>query len=187
MDEPVPVKVTVVVGVVGSLLVIVRLPDTAPAAVGLNVNVTAAFCPALMVFGVVMPLIPKSAPESVRTEIVKSAVPAFEIVRVEVPVEPTETLPKPTEVELKLICGCGVAPVAERLTTTGELPPSPCTVRVPVTLPVAVGSTETEKVPVCPVARAMGTVIPERLNCELDKVACVMLTAIVPLFVTVRL
>jgi hypothetical protein len=187
VDDPVPLKLTTAVGVVGSLLVIVRLPDTAPAMVGLNVKVTEAFCPALMVAGVVMPLIPKSAPERVRREIVKFAVPKFEIVRLELPVEPTETLPKFTALELRLNCGCGFAAVAERFTTAGELPPSPCKVNVPVTVPAAVGSTETEKVPTCPVARAMGRVIPERLNCGLESVACVMLTATVPLLVTERL
>jgi hypothetical protein len=54
-----------------------------------------------MVLGVVMPLIPKSAPESVRRETVKSAVPVFEMVRLEFPVEPTETLPKFTALVLK--------------------------------------------------------------------------------------
>jgi len=164
VDEPVPVKPTTAVGVVGSLLVIVRLPDTAPASVGANVKVTGAFCPALIVLGVVMPLIPKSAPESVRREIVKSAVPAFEMVRLELPVDPTETLPKFTALALKLNCGCGVTPVAERFTTTGELPPSPCTVNVPVIAPALVGLTETEKLPPCPVASTIGGVIPERLN-----------------------
>jgi hypothetical protein len=164
VEDPVPAKLTTAEGVVGSLLVIVRLPDTAPASVGLNVKVTGAFCPALMVLGVVMPLIPKSAPESVRREIVKSAVPAFEMVRLELPVEPTETLPKLTAVVLKLSCGAGATPVAERFTTTGELPPSPCTVNVPVIAPALVGLTETEKFPPCPVARPIGVVIPERLN-----------------------
>jgi hypothetical protein len=163
VDEPVPLKLTTAVGVVGSLLVIVRLPDTAPATVGLNIKVNGAFCPALMVFGVVMPLIQKSTPESVRTETDKSAVPVFEMVRLDVPVEPTETLPKLTALELRLNCGCGSA-VADRFTTAGELPPSPCNVNVPVTLPAAVGSTKTEKVPACPVPRAIGRVIPERLN-----------------------
>ena len=164
VDKPVPLKLTTAVGAVGSLLVIVKLPDTAPAMAGLNVKVTGAFCPAMMVFGVVIPLIPKSVPESVRTETVKSAVPVFEMVRVDVPVEPTETLPKLTALELRLNCGCGFAAVADRFTTAGELPPSPCNVNVPVTLPVAVGSTKMEKVPACPVASAMGRVIPERLN-----------------------
>jgi hypothetical protein len=171
VDEPVPLKLTTAEGVVGSLLVMVRLPDTAPANAGLKVKVTGAFCPALMVLGVVMPLIPKSAPESVRREIVKSAVPAFEMVRLELPVEPIETLPKFTALVLKLTCGCGVTAAAERFTTTGELPPSPCTVKVPVILPALVGLTETEKFPPCPAASAIGGVIPERLNWEFEKVA----------------
>ena len=184
---PVPVRLTTSVGVVGSLLVIVKLPDTAPAMVGLNVKLTGAFCPALIVAGVVIPLIPKSAPESVSTETVKLAVPAFDMVRVEVPVEPTETVPKLTAVELKLNCGCAAAAVAERLTVAGELPPSPCKVIVPVTVPALVGSTEIETVPACPTASAIGRVVPDRLNCELEKVACVRLTATVPLLVTERL
>ncbi len=161
---PVPVKLTTADGVVGSLLVIVRLPFTVPAIVGLNVNVTGAFCPALMVAGVVMPLIPKSAPVSVSTETVKFVVPVFEMVRLELPVELTATLPKLTVLELRLICGCAAAAVAERFTTAGELPPSPSKVKVPVIVPAAVGSTETEKFPACPVESAMGRVIPERLN-----------------------
>ena len=172
---------------VGSLLVIVRLPDTAPASVGLNVKVTGAFCPALMVVGVVMPLIPKSAPESVRRETVKFAVPKFEMVRLELPVEPTVTLPKFTALVLKLNCGAGVTPVAERFTTTGELPPSPCTVSVPLIAPVLAGLTEIEKLPPCPVARPIGMVIPERVNWEFEKVACVMLSAILPVLETERL
>jgi hypothetical protein len=171
VEEPVPAKLTTAVGVVGSLLVIVKLPVTAPAAVGLNVKVTGVFCPALMVLGVVIPLIPKSAPESVRRETVKSAVPPFEMVRLELPVEPMETLPKFTALVLKLNCACGVTAVAERFTTTGELPPSPCTVKVPVIVPVLVGLTETEKLPPCPAASAIGGVIPERLNWEFEKVA----------------
>lgn len=164
MEDPVPVKLTTAVGEVGSLLVIIKLPVTNPASVGLNVKVTGALCPAMMVVGVVMPLIPKSAPESVRREIAKSAVPAFEMVRLELPVEPTETLPKFTIVVLKLNCACEVTPVAERFTTTGELLPSPCTVNVPLIAPALVGLTEMEKLPPCPVARAIGMVIPERLN-----------------------
>lgn len=146
------------------MLVIVKLPDTAPAMVGLNVKLTGAFCPALMVAGVVIPLIPKSAPESVRTETVKSAVPVFEMVRLDVPVEPTVTLPKLTAVELKFICGCAAAAVAERLIVAGELPPSPCKVIVPVTVPVVVGFTEIETGPVCPTASAIGRVVPDKLN-----------------------
>ena len=68
--------------------------------------------------------------------------------------------------------------------TTGELPPSPATVRVPVMLPAVDGVTAIEKLPDCPGPRAIGNVTPERLNCGLESVACVILIATVPVFET---
>jgi hypothetical protein len=67
------------------------------------------------------------------------------------------------------------------------LPASPVTVIVPVTFPAAVGVTETDRVPDCPVASAMGKLAPDRVNWEFESVAWVMLTGTVPEFVTVTL
>jgi hypothetical protein len=67
------------------------------------------------------------------------------------------------------------------------LPASPVTVMVPAMFPAVVGVTETERVPDCPVASAIGKLAPDRVNCEFESVACVMLTGTVPEFVTVTL
>jgi hypothetical protein len=91
--EPVPSSVTVVVGFVGSLLVMVKLPVTAPAVVGLNVSATGTDCPALIVFGVAIPVAPNSASFMAITDMVRSEPPVFEMVRFALPVEPTLTVP----------------------------------------------------------------------------------------------
>lgn len=75
-----------------------------------------------MVLGVAIPLIPNSAPVREITETVRSAVPTFEIARVELLVEPIATVPSCSEVLLSEICGAGLMAVAERFTVTGELP-----------------------------------------------------------------
>ena len=77
--------------------------------------------------------------------------------------------------------------MAERFATTGVLPPSPATVRVPVMVPAAEGVTLTERFPVCPTARGIGRVPPDSANCGLENVACVMFRATVPVFRTVTL
>lgn len=91
---PVPLKVTVVVGLAGSLLVIVSVPDEAVVVVGLNVADIVADCPALITFGVVIPPAPKAAPLTDIRETVRSAFPVFDKVKLEVAAVPTVTLPK---------------------------------------------------------------------------------------------
>jgi len=92
-DDPVPASATLIVGLAGSLLVIVKVPVAAPAVVGLKDRLTAADCPAVIVFGVVIPLTLNSAPVSEITEIVRSAVPGLDIVRFKLLVELTPTVP----------------------------------------------------------------------------------------------
>lgn len=94
VDVPLPVKGTVTVGLAVSLLVIAKLPVALPVAVGAKVTAIVAVCPAEIVFGVVTPLIVKSAPVSVSNEIVRSVVPALLSTRLWLPLEPTDTLPK---------------------------------------------------------------------------------------------
>ena len=91
---PVPLNVTVVVGLTGSLLVIARVPDEAVAVAGLNVTDMVADCPALITFGVVIPVTPKPVPPTDIKETVRSAFPVFEIVKFEVPCVLTVTFPK---------------------------------------------------------------------------------------------
>jgi hypothetical protein len=181
---PVPVKGTLNVGFVGSLLTIEMLPLTAPLVAGENVAVTWADCPALMVFGVVIPLIPKALPLTVIMDTVRSADPTLFSVRLAVLFSPFDKVPKSIEAGETDNCGEPLTAVAERLATTGELLRSPVTVNVPVTFPADVGFTATVIVPDCPTARDIGKLVPAKLNCVFEKAACVMLTATVPEFET---
>ena len=182
--DPVPARFTVMVGLVGSLLVIVSVPDVDPLDVGWNDSESSTDCPALMVLGVVIPPTPKSEPVTESIETVKSELPAFEIVRLALPVDPTLTVPNCTEVLLREICGPAVTAVAVRFTVCGELPSLPWTVIVPVTFPAAVGETATVRLLAWPVAIAIGNAAPDRLNCGLEKVACVMEIEVLPVLVT---
>ena len=163
--DPVHVSGILSVGLLGSLLVMAILPVAAPATVGEKVTVACADWPALILFGVVTPLIPTSLPVKVIRETVKSADPALLSVRLALPLSPLESVPKLIEAGDTDNCGCDAATaVADRLATTGELPPSPLTVNVPEIFPAADGVTLTEKFPDCPAGSAMGKVTPERLN-----------------------
>lgn len=71
---------------------------------------------------------------------------------------------------LREICGAGFTAVADKFTLTGELPLSPWAVRVPVTVPAAVGVTATVIFADCPIAKAMGNVAPGTENCGLERV-----------------
>ena len=168
---PVPLNATVSVGFVGSLLVMERLPVAAAAVVGLKDKDTGADWPALMTFGAVIPLYPNAAPETDTPEIVRSEPPVFDMVKLEVPCDPTTTLPKLIELLLKEICCAVETAVADKFTTAGALPESPCTERVPFTVPVAVGVTLTVTVPDCPAAMDIGRLIPLTVNCGLETVA----------------
>lgn len=131
-----------------------------------------------------IPLTPKPVPEMEIKEIARSALPVLEIVRFKLLVEPTPTVPNCIEVLLRDICGAEATAVAERFTVAGGAPSLPCRVRVPVKVPVAVGVTATVKFPVWPVATAIGSVTPVKLNTGLEDAAWVIETGIVPVFVT---
>src|SRR6516165_8504431 len=131
-------------------------------------------CPPVIVFGVATPVSPNSEPVREITEIVRSDPPLFEIVNMAFSVDPTLTVPKCTELLLKEICGPDEVAVAERFTTTGDVPSLPCTVIVPVRLPLEVGVTATITFPDCPAAMDIGNAAPDRLNCGFEKVAWVM-------------
>ena len=137
-----------------------------------------------MVFGVVIPLTPNSAPVKEITETVRSAVPTFEIVSVELLAEPIATVPSCSEELLREICGAGLNAVADRFTVTGELPLSPCAVMVPVTVPAVVGVTATVMFADWPVARAIGNTAPGNENCEFEMLTWVMETLVLPVLVT---
>lgn len=102
---PVPLKGILSVGFVGSLLTTAMLPLAAPAVVGENVIVACADCPALMVLGVVIPLIPNAVPVMVIIDRVKSAEPRLFKTRFAVPFSPFDTVPKSIEVGVTDNCG----------------------------------------------------------------------------------
>ncbi len=102
---PCPVKGTASVGFVGSLLTTERLPLVAPAVVGENVTATGADCPALMIFGVVIPLIPKALPVTVIMDTVRSPEPALFSSRFAVPFRPFDTVPKSMAAGVTDNCG----------------------------------------------------------------------------------
>ena len=182
VEVPLPFSGTVMLGFTGSLLVIPRLPVALPEAAGVNVTAIWADCPAEIVFGVVIPPIVKSAPVTVSSETIRSVVPVLFSTRLLVLFDPTETLPKLIEDWLSDNCDGALTAVAERFTTTGVLPPSPCAVKVPVKLPAAVGFTATVKLPVWPTASDIGVVIPVMVKCVLESETCVMLIPTFPVF-----
>ena len=107
------------------MLVIVMLPGTVPAVVGVKVTDTGTDCPALIVFGVATPLIPNSAPLKVITETVKSDEPLFPMEKVDVPFDPIVTLPKSSTEGVREICCCGEVVIVPLRLTTPEVVPEP--------------------------------------------------------------
>jgi hypothetical protein len=107
------------------------------------------------------------------------------MVKLDEPEELTATLPKLTALALKEAWGADETALAVRLMTAGELPESPCTVSVPVIVPLAVGVMLTVKFPDCPEDIAIGNVMPLTLNCEFDTVACVTFMEAMPVFAIV--
>ena len=78
------------------MLTMEMLPVVAPAAVGVKIAENDALLPALIVIGMVAPLMLNPVPEGFAWVTVKVAFPAFVSVTVCVPLLPTDTLPKAT-------------------------------------------------------------------------------------------
>ena len=78
------------------MLTIERLPVAAPAEVGAKMAENEALLPALIVIGMLAPLMLNPVPEGVAPVTVNVPVPAFVSVNVCVPLLPTATLPKAT-------------------------------------------------------------------------------------------
>ena len=168
-----------------SELLIDSVPVAAPAAVGLKLTDTLAVCPAVITFGATSPLAANPAPLTVTPDTVRSAFPVLEIIRFEDPVDPTVTLPRFKDGALTAIWGAAVTAVAVKFTACELLVLLPVTVNVPLTGPAAVGVTPTVIAADCPALIVIGRVIPVRLNCGLETVACEIVTEVVPGFVTV--
>ncbi len=80
---------------------------------------------ALIVFGVVIPVIVKSVPVREIKETVKSEAPLFVSSRLLVAFNPTDTFPKLIAAGLGDNCACALSAVADKLMTAGALPASP--------------------------------------------------------------
>ena len=133
---PVPVSVSVV-GEFEALLTNVRLALTAPLALGVNVTVNEADCPAAIVFGKVMPESTNSLLVLLPEETMTDAPLA-----VRLPLRDrlllTRTLPKFSVVGLTANVP-GAPPVPDIGMLSGELDAFEMTARLPLTAPVAVG------------------------------------------------
>jgi hypothetical protein len=92
---PVPLK-AIVAGEPGALLTIEMLPVAAPAEVGAKPAENDALLPALIVIGMLAPLMLNPAPEGDACVTVNVAFPVFVSVTVCDPLLPTDTLPKAT-------------------------------------------------------------------------------------------
>ena len=97
---PLPARLMFTVGFVGSLLVMARFPVATPATVGLKESAIDTDCPALMTFGVEIPLMPNVLPVRATTETVRSELPVLDRVRFVLPWLPMLTVPKSTAEEL---------------------------------------------------------------------------------------
>lgn len=175
-------RATVAVGEFGSLLVILMLPESLPAVVGVNDTFIVALPPGTIVLGVAMPEIPNGPAFTEINEMIRFAPPVFVSVSEPFNVVPTIALPKLSVVELKLICCGGVVATPESVTCPDETPLSVCTVNVPVTVPAALGSNHTWNVLDCPTGNARGMLIPETANWPLDTLAAVTLIEVFPVF-----
>ena len=92
---PVPLN-AIVAGEPGALLTIEMLPVAAPAEGGVKMAEKDALLPALMVIGMLTPLMLNPVPEGDAAVTVNVAVPALVSVTICVPLLPTDTLPKAT-------------------------------------------------------------------------------------------
>ncbi len=135
--DPVPLS-AIVIGEFGALLTTEIVPVFTPAPVGANTALNVADWPAVSVSGVVIPLVLNAPPTTVTDEIVMLAEPEFVSVIGCVPLLPTATLPKFSDVGEAVSCAC--VPVPLNAIVSGELGPLLRMEMLPVVLPVVVGA-----------------------------------------------
>ncbi len=154
-----------------------------PAATGANLTLKLVVAPAASDIGVVSPLIEYPVPEIGAWLIVAAAVPVLESVIVCVPLLPTFTLPKLSDVGLAESCGETPVPVAAIV--TGEPVALLVTITDPFTAPDTVGANTIESTVVCPAVSVIGVVIPFSLMPVPAAVILEIVTLPVPVFVSV--
>jgi hypothetical protein len=180
----VPTRATPV-GAFVALLANEAVVDAVPLAVGVNVTVYVALCPAGIVTGNVSPLIVNSEPTTLTDETVTLAVAAVSC-PVAVPLVPTATLPG-----IVTVAGFAVSvPAAATAVPVKGIDKLgfeafEVTVTVPLNVPADVGANVTVKDVLCPAVSVTGGVIPEMLNPLPAAVAADIVALVPPVFVTV--
>jgi hypothetical protein len=182
---PVPLKV-MVAGEPGALLTIEILPVSLPGVGGVNFAVNDALLLALIVIGMVAPLMLNPVPEGSAWVTVSAAFPGFVSVTVCDPVLPTETLPKATLAGLIVSCGCEAVPDPDKAITSGEAGALLTTETLPVALPAVVGENLAVNDVLCP-AVSVCAARPEMLNPVPVALPCEIATLAVPEFLRVTL
>jgi hypothetical protein len=173
---PAPAR-SIVSGEPPALLVIETLPESAPAAVGLNATVKVTFEPAATVAGATRPEMLKPDPAVFTCEIERGAVPVFDNFIVWLASVFTATLPKFTEEGVTPISGAGVEllvgemPVPTIVILTGVSLASFAIETLPEALPVAVGLYAIVKDTLAPTATVEGVASPETVKFDPVSVA----------------
>ena len=182
---PVPDN-AIVAGEPGALLTIEIPPVTLPTADGENFAVNEALLPALIVIGIVAPLMLNPVPEGNAWVTVNAAFPGFVSVTVCDPVLPTATLPKVTLAGLIVSWGCEAVPDPDKAITSGE-PGALLTIEtLPVALPAVVGENFAVNDVLCPAASVCAD-RPVMLNPAPVALPCEIATLAVPVFFKVTL
>lgn len=173
---PVPDN-AIAAGEPGALLTIEILPVSLPVAGGVNFAVNDALLLALIVIGMVAPLMLNPVPEGNAWVTVNAAFPGFVNVTVCDPVLPTDTLPKATLAGLIVSCGCDAVPDPDNAIPSGE-PGALLTIEMlPVALPAVVGENLavndvlSPAASVCAVRPVMLNPVPVALLCEIATLA----------------
>jgi hypothetical protein len=181
----VPVRLTPV-GAFVALLAKDAVVDAAPVAVGVNVTVYVALCPAGIVTGNESPLIVNSEPTTFTDETVTVAVVAVSC-PVAVPLVPTTTLPGTATVAgfaVSVPCATATAVPVKGIARLG-FEAFEVTVTVPLNVPADVGANFTVNDVLCPGVNVTGVLIPEMLNPVPAAVAAKIVALVPPVFVTV--
>ena len=177
------------VGELESLLVKEMLPEALPAVVGANFTVKVVELLAFTLTGVVSPLIVKAAdPLMLACEIVKVALPEFEIVTVCVLLLPVLMFPKATLAGFSEICGAGAAITFAVIgMLNDEFVALLVKLREPEAEPMLVGVKATVMPSCAPPAKVAGTVSPLMVKRELLVEAAEIVIEEVPGLDSVRL
>jgi len=182
--EPVPVS-GIAVGEFGALLTSVRLLEELVPDVGVKLTVKAVDFPGANVRGIARPVRPNPVPGPPTCVTLRLALPGFVSVIVCELVWPTVTVPKLTLPGATEICGWTPTPLSE--IGSGEFAAVLITDALPVAFPATVGVKVTLKLAACPADNVTSGAEPLRVKPLPATLTCEMLTAALPVFVSVTL